>query len=1725
MKHTCEFVYNKFIYKDKRRDRIPKLTAKGYKMEENTMKKRQRIAAWIMVSTLVITTLLSGTQAAAEESGNGLVNIAEDCEVTVPENENGIANMFDGDTNTIWCPATQAGWPATVIFKLPAENTQPVEKISMKFKVENTSQENWAMDIKLGYYVNSVTTDELTAKEVTGHKLKDEFVFEFEEPINVSHVLVTMDNPTDGNATAGFWPQIAEMGIFVAEDGQETDLTNLASGAAVTSCGGSAGTASNLVDNNYSTLYVFYNGGMSSIQGEAWVQADLGRDVDVSSLEVAFEHLASDSNNFHFTYSVYGMSSEDQDWTPLVKSATADRVENSVNEHLLGVDGASVKLSKVKIVIEEITSTGGDPWPAIAELKIFGKEQAIEDPDNLAWNKPAHTNTNSSTADRITDGNTAAGWSGAYYPGYVDIDLEENYNISDIEVYLPTTGYSQYDVYTSMDGRDFTKLLSKTDKEASSADGDRYEVEVEARYVRVYVNYQSSGSNAVIHEVRILGEASGTPLQEKPPVETGNFEGSEYDIEITDEMAIEEVQGIISRQLGDEYVDWFTFELAENPNGTGYDYYTLSEDSGKIHIAGNDGVSLATGLNYYLKYYLNVHISQVGNQVNMPEKAVSLDGETITRETKLPVRYAYNYCTLSYAMAFWGEEEWRNELDWLALNGVNAVLDATAQEEVWRRFLMECGYTEQEAKDFIAGPAYYAWAYMANMSGYGGPVHDSWFEDRTELARKNQLSMRKLGMQPILQGYCGMVPIDIESKDPSTKGSVIAQGTWCSFTRPSMLNVTSEAYSTYAERFYRIQKDVFGDVTDYYATDPYHEGGNAGGVAANTVGSNVLGAMMKADENAVWIIQSWGSNPTTGLLQGIAPNKEHALILDLYAEKQPRWESFNGTSEFSDTPWVYCMLNNFGGRLGLHGHIENFVNEVPRAINSADYMRGIGITPEASVNNPVLYDLFFETIWAEDADNVQAVDLDQWFKDYTTRRYGAESESAYQAMLILNDTVYNPALNMKGQGAPESVVNARPAESITAASTWGNAVIDYDKEDLEKAAALLLEDYDILKDSEGYQYDLANVLEQILSNSAQEYHKAMVRAYQSGDLEQFTVLSDTFLSLIDMVEKVTGTQEKFMVGTWIEQAKGLADNADEFTKELYEFNARSLITTWGSINQANAGGLHDYSNRQWSGLTEDYYKPRWEKWIAERKKDLSGESGQNFTNAQWFEMEWEWVNSNNEYPTEPNGLDLKELGEEVLKTYSVTAVPKDPAEDDSRDLTMDGWIITAGSEQSTSGSEGPASNLIDNNTSTIWHSTWAGTAMENLWINIHMPEPAEVDGLRYLPRTSGTNGIITGYVIQVSSDNGATYHEAASGTWAGSSSWKTVSFGAEKVTDVRLQATAARTDSSGNNYASGAEIRLTGSAEEEPSEPVSKKTLEYFLNQAKGYVEDGTVSGLVESIQQLFTDAIAKGEAVMADEDATREEVLDAAEDLMLAIHALNMKAADKTDLQMALELTELIDLSKYVEAGQAEYLAAKEAAEAVMADGDAMQAETDEAWSRLVEAMEALRLKADKSVLQDLISQMEGLDLSGYTEESVTMFRAALASANSIFMDETLSVDEQAKVDEAVIALQAAYDGLMKAQGGGTETPGGDTDDPQNPGGSDTDDPQTPDGDSQSGDQQTAGGSDSGAQGSTTAGQAQKTGSGAVQTGDDASAAAAGMILLLSVGAILLVVRKRVRL
>ena len=129
-----------------------------------------------------------------------------------------------------------------------------------------------------------------------------------------------------------------------------------------------------------------------------------------------------------------------------------------------------------------------------------------------------------------------------------------------------------------------------------------------------------------------------------------------------------------------------------------------------------------------------------------------------------------------------------------------------------------------------------------------------------------------------------MVPVDIKKYYSDVE--IISQGTWCAVQRPAMLKTDSPAFARYAEMFYRAQREVLGE-SSFYATDPFHEGGITADMSPRTISRIVLSEMLNANESAVWIIQSWQSNPSFELLAGLADvknGKEHALILDLYAE-------------------------------------------------------------------------------------------------------------------------------------------------------------------------------------------------------------------------------------------------------------------------------------------------------------------------------------------------------------------------------------------------------------------------------------------------------------------------------------------------------------------------------------------------------------------------------------------------------------------------------------------------------------------------------------------------------------------------------------------------------------------------------------------------------------------------------------------------------------------------
>ena len=181
---------------------------------------------------------------------------------------------------------------------------------------------------------------------------------------------------------------------------------------------------------------------------------------------------------------------------------------------------------------------------------------------------------------------------------------------------------------------------------------------------------------------------------------------------------------------------------------------------------------------------------------------------------------------------------------------------------------------------------------------------------------------------------------------------------------------------------------------------------------------------------------------------------------------------------------------------------------------------------------------------------------------------------------------------------------------------------------------------------------------------------------------------------------------------------------------------------------------------------------------------------------------------------------------------------------------------------------------------------------------------------------------------------------------------------------------------------------------------------------------------------QQLVDALADAEKILAEAGDTMQGEMDEAADALLnAILAQRFKADKSVLEELVNRATQMVEnADKYVETHWQELLDALTGAQAIMADqtlSEDDQAKVDEAADALLDAILAQRFKADKSILEDLIGKAEGIDLTGYTAESVATFRTALQNAQAVMADETLTEDDQATVNAAVAALSDAMNGL----------------------------------------------------------------------------------------------------
>ncbi|CAK4783087.1 unnamed protein product [Aphanomyces euteiches] len=710
-------------------------------------------------------------------------------------------------------------------------------------------------------------------------------------------------------------------------------------------------------------------------------------------------------------------------------------------------------------------------------------------------------------------------------------------------------------------------------------------------------------------------------------------------------------QGLILRRLGPKYIDQFSLQVIPMIEGD-KDVFEIDNDGSKIQIRGSSATAMAYAIQWYLKQVVHTQTNWDDHDLHLPDSLPPVPN-AVRVEKASKYTYYQNVCTVSYSMWTWGWAKWEKHLDWMALNGINLPLAFTGQEKVWQATFKKFNVSDAGLNKFFAGASFLAWGRMGNVRGswVKGPLAQEFIDGQFELQTKILARMREFGMLPALPAFAGHIPEEITKLYPHAK--TFRSPNWGDFpdlyTNVYMLESSDPLYIEIGRTFIEEQTRLNGGFTSsLYQADTYNEMDPSSGEPSFLHQSSkaVIDSMLKADPNAVWLIQAWtfnrgfwGRDRIHSYLGGVPDDR--MILLDLYSETIP---IYSRTSNYFGKKWIFCLLHNFGGNTGLRGNLPQYAREPAHARDQSNgTMIGVGLTMEGIFQNYVVYDLMLQQAW-----ETKPLDLNHWLPNFIHSRYHATNPNALRAWQALLSSVYNVG---DGDGVTKNIVAVRPGWDILHFH-FQPTDIPYDPQPVVNAWKMLLQAADDgIPRSDAFLHDVVDLTRQVLCDHFLGYFKEIKRNFVAHNIST-TEMADSaqfMLQLMWDLDVVLGSHVDFLLGRWIEQARSLAGN-NSAVADYLEYEARNQITRWGD---SNGNFLADYAAKDWAGLMASYYHPRWRIWLTEMvaayeaKRSINNKAVNNALEA--FELGWQLETVS--FPSVAHG-DPVDIAKKLLAKYS-----------------------------------------------------------------------------------------------------------------------------------------------------------------------------------------------------------------------------------------------------------------------------------------------------------------------------------------------------------------------------------------------------------------------------------------------------------------------------------------
>ncbi|WP_316634016.1 alpha-N-acetylglucosaminidase [uncultured Flavobacterium sp.] len=673
---------------------------------------------------------------------------------------------------------------------------------------------------------------------------------------------------------------------------------------------------------------------------------------------------------------------------------------------------------------------------------------------------------------------------------------------------------------------------------------------------------------------------------------------------------------VIERLIGNRASE-FELSIIENKENNKSDWFEIETINNQVKIKASNNTAICYAAYNFLRDIGAVLVSWEGNRVSLPKIWPKYSKK---ENTPFEYREYLNACTFGYTTPWWDWKRWEQEIDWMAMHGINLPTAMEGQEAAWQELWKEYGLTNAQLESHFAGPAFLPWQRMGNINSLEGPLPQEWFSKKEELQKKILDRMRALDMHPVVPAFSGYVPKAFAEKHPEAKITELKSWSGGGFASTFLLDSKDPLFKKIGKRFIEIYTKMYGK-SNFYLADSFNEitppvSENNKYEELSNYGSAIYETINEAAPGAVWVMQGWlfGDNKefwtkeATSAFLSKVPN-DRLMIQDYANDRYKVWEN---QEAFYGKQWTYGYVHNYGGSNPVYGDLNFYKNELTSLLKNPNKgnIVGYGAMPEGLNNNSIVYEYIYDLAWSKGEQPIN-----DWLNKYLDVRYGKKtSDSVFNAWQLLLESVYNIKYwetRWWNDRAGAYLLFKRPTATIT--EFKGNPG---DKKKLKEALNILTKEAKKYDKKNFIQYDLIDVSRHYYSLCIDEDLIECVKAYQQKDITKGD-------QLFKKIEKQALDIDNIMIGqplnsldNWVKSASEYASSPE--VSKLYVKNAKTLITLWGG-----EGHLNDYASRSWRGMYKGFYWPRWKMFLEALKKSAVNNTPFDETKERELIKNWE----------------------------------------------------------------------------------------------------------------------------------------------------------------------------------------------------------------------------------------------------------------------------------------------------------------------------------------------------------------------------------------------------------------------------------------------------------------------------------------------------------------------